>query len=121
MKTYQETKDKTIDIAEFSDINLINAYGGTIPTTNNALNVQGSNNSLNGKIEKITTGENINMPTGVTHAFKWQYWFDVNNTVVILFELYPTLGRVWINRLKNYSTGIITWDGWKLIAQPISI
>lgn len=110
-----EVKDKqgnVVDLAEFKDINFVNSIGGKFPMSTDALGIA-SNYSQNGKVETISSSVNgtKNLPSGVTHAFKIQLRYNDQNVVVLLLELYPTLGRIWINK---YTTNT-AWSGWKAV------
>lgn len=82
--------------------------GGELPLSNNALSIT-TDYTWNGLIARVDNANSRNMPTGVTHAIKYILQYNTQNVLVILLELYPVLGRVWINK---YTTTANKWSGW---------
>ena len=55
--------------------------------------------------------DTTNMPAGVIAGIRQPaYIFDQWNACVIIVEVYPTYGRIWINHYNGSQ-----WDGWKNI------
>lgn len=112
MKSLRDNEGNVVNLAEFEDINFVSSVGGKFPISTDALNIN-SDYSWNGRVEMLASSVDgtKNLPAGVTHALKFQLQYNSQNVVVLLLELYPTLGRIWINKYTTTSS----WGGWKAI------
>lgn len=95
-------------LTENSLVPLNKTRGGEIPLSNDALSIM-DDFSWNGLIAKVDNANSTNVPNGVTHAIKYILQYNAQNVIVILLELYPMLGRIWINK---YTTTNKKWSGW---------
>lgn len=84
--------------------------------SNDALGVS-EKGSLNGKIEYVDSYNSTlaNAPMNKMIALKVQY-FKNGSGVVVLYEIYPYAGNIWMNKYINSS-----WRGWKLCAGSITL
>ena len=70
------------------------------------------NHEKNCYMYRVYNEETTNMPPGVTAGVRQPaYIFDQWNACVIIVEVYPTYGRIWINHHDGTQ-----WDGWKNIS-----
>lgn len=108
MKKFFLKGGSEVNIAEFDDINFINAKGGITPISNDALNVS-DDFSRNGMTEYVTPNS-ANMPNELTYGIKFQFQMNNQNIAVIIIEFYPLFGRIWMNKCTNKN-----WSDWKKI------
>lgn len=69
------------------------------------------NHEKNCYMYRVFNEETTNMPPGVTAGVRQPaYIFDQWNACVIVVEIYPSYGHIWINHYNGSQ-----WDGWKNI------
>lgn len=91
-------------------------YGTQLEISTDCLAVR-LDGTQNGKIEKISSlsNETANCPTGLEKgliATKVQYVTSKgNHATVLLYEVYPVPGRIWVNTYNS------SWRGWQQITE----